>query len=353
MENAVPLIVAFVLGLVLAGVVIALLTRRGQHNRDALGQTVDTLAQTQIALAGRLDQLTKTLGDGLEQSATKTAETLGELKTRLTVIDEAQKNIAKVGKELSGQVGGLQDILSNKQARGAFGEVQLGDLVENALPPAAYTFQATLSNNRRADCLIRLPNPPGPIVVDAKFPLESYRALREADDEAARTAAGRAFSQAILKHVDDIATRYIVPGETADWALMFLPSEAIYAELHAGFQNVVEKSRRKKVAIVSPDTLWATLTTIRAVLRDVQMHEQAGIIQAEVQAMAEDVGRLDERVGKLQRHFDQASEDMRNIRISTEKVTKRSESIEHIELGDDDAADDLEPPVIRLEAKEN
>ncbi len=264
MENAVPLIVTFVLGLVLAGVVIALLSRRGQHNRDALGQTIDTLAQTQIALAGRLDQLTKTLGDGLEQSATKTAETLGELKTRLSVIDEAQKSIAHVSKELSGQVVGLQDILSNKQARGAFGEVQLGDLVENALPPAAYTFQATLTNNRRADCLIRLPNPPGPIVVDAKFPLESYR-----------------------------------------------------------------------------------------VLRDVQMHEQAGIIQAEVQAMAEDVGRLDERVGKLQRHFEQASEDMRNIRISTEKVTKRSESIERIELGDDDAADELDAPVIRLEAKEN
>ncbi|MFQ5466696.1 MAG: DNA recombination protein RmuC, partial [Kiloniellaceae bacterium] len=238
-----------------------------------------------------------------------------------------------------------QDILANKQARGAFGEIQLRDLVEAILPPSAYAFQETLSNNRRADCLLRLPNPPGPIAVDSKFPLESYYALRDAADEAATTLARRAFAGAVRKHIQDIAGRYIVPGDTAESALMFLPSEAVYAELHANFRDVVEESYRARVWIVSPTTLMATLNTIRAILRDVRMREQAGLIQIEVQTLLKDVERMDERVGNLQRHFEQAGEDVRQIRISSEKVSKRGERIAEVQMEDgDDGAAPLAPP---------
>ena len=214
------------------------------------------------------------------------------------------------------------------------------DIVTGILPPSAYEFQATLAGGRRPDCLLKLPNPPGPIVIDAKFPLESYRALMAAQDEAARVQAARTFTKDVSVHVANIAERYIVPGETAESALMFLPSEAVYAELHARFRNVVEESYRARVWIVSPTTLMATLNTVRAVLKDVRMREQAGLIQAEVQTMLADVGRLDDRVGKLQRHFDQATEDLRQIRISTDKVTKRGERIEAVQLSEE-AADDL------------
>ena len=293
-------------------------------------------AELRRALDERLDGVTHRLGEGLERSAARTAETLGDLKKHLDVLDKAQRNIA----ELSGHVVGLQDILANKQARGAFGELQLHDLVRSALPPSAYEFQATLSNNRRADCLIRLPNPPGPIVVDAKFPLESYRALRSAEDEAARTAAAQSFARDILKHVGDIADRYIVPGETAESALMFLPAEAVYAELHANFPGALEQSFRRRVWIVSPTTLMATLNTVRAVLQDARMREQAGVVQREVQALLKDVLRLDDRVSKLHRHFDQAGEDMRQIRISTDKVIKRGEIIENVRVGEMEAGDE-------------
>ena len=233
---------------------------------------------------------------------------------------------------------------SNKQARGAFGEIQLRDLVTAVLPPSAYAFQANLSNNRVADCLLKLPNPPGSIAIDAKFPLESYRILREAKDESAKTAAGRAFRDDVLKHVRDIAERYIVSGETAESALMFLPSEAVYAELHANFRNVVEESFRRRVWIVSPTTLMATLNTVRAVLKDANMREQAGLIQIEVHRMLADVGRLGKRVDNLQRHFHQASEDLNEVRISAEKVVKRGERIEEVELGEAAPHEELAPP---------
>jgi DNA recombination protein RmuC len=313
-----------------------------------LGQMGETQAAQQAALSDRLQaqeraltkaieerlaDLGKRVGDRLQEQTTAATQSLSELKERLAVIDAAQKNIT----ELSSQVVGLQDILANKQARGAFGEIQLNDLVQGALPPSAYEFQATLAGGTRADCLLKLPNPPGPIVVDAKFPLESYRALREAlgagGSEAALVQARRDFALAIRSHFRAIAERYIRPGETAESALMFLPSEAVYAELHANFPNVVEESFRARVWIVSPTTLMATLTTIRAVLKDVRMREQAGLIQKEVRILLDDVGRLDDRVGKLQRHFDQANEDIRQIRVSTEKVTKRGDRIEELELG--------------------
>ena len=259
--------------------------------------------------------------------------------TRLSVIDEAQKNIT----QLSGQVVGLQDILANRQARGAFGEVQLQDIVTNALPPSAYAFQATLGNGKRADCLIHLPNPPGSIVIDAKFALDAYHALRNARDEAERAVAARQFRTDIAKHVADIAERYIVPGETAESALMFMPSEAVYAELHANFGDIVTKSYQARVWIVSPTTLMATLNTVRAVLKDVEMRKQAGVIQKYVGLLMEDVGRLNGRVGNLQRHFEQAEKDIVEITKSTDAISRRGEKIREVEVGEDGAADTLAP----------
>ncbi|HLI11991.1 MAG TPA: DNA recombination protein RmuC [Alphaproteobacteria bacterium] len=283
-------------------------------------------------LEERLDTVTTRVSATLEKSSQAQAETLGELRERIARIDAAQANIT----ELSSQMVSLQQILSNKQARGSFGELQLQDLVQSVLPPSAYRFQATIGDNKRVDCLLDLPNPPGPIAIDAKFPLESYVALRDADDDGARVQAARSLRTDMMKHIGDIAEKYIVPGHTAEAALLFLPSEAVYAELHANFADVIEQSYRKRVFIVSPTTLWATLNTIRAVLKDVRMRELAGVIQKEVMALLGDVRRLDERVGKLQSHFNQTSEDVRQIRISTDKVVKRAESIEELEFDDAD-----------------
>ncbi|WP_374443659.1 DNA recombination protein RmuC [Stella sp.] len=319
------------------------LAQMAEQSAAAQAATAERLAAQERHIAEavdlRLARLTQLVGETLERNAQSAATTLGDLQSRLAVIDAAQSKIA----ELSTQVVQLQDILSNKQARGAFGEVQLEALVSGILPPSAYAFQAPVGDGRRVDCLLQLPNPPGAIAIDAKFPLESWHALRAAADEPARVAARRAFAAAILAHVRAIAERYIVPGETAESALMFLPAEAVYAELHANFPEVVEKSFLARVWIVSPTTLMATLNTVRAVLKDVRMREQAGIVQKEVRLLLDDVGRLDDRVGKLQRHFDQTAEDIRQIRISTDKVTKRGERIGELEV-EDAAALALRPP---------
>jgi len=345
-------LVAVVVGGLVGALVSVLVLRRGgpPGPNDQLERQLAALAtsQTQLAerlsmlsetqarsqstlretLEQRLDQVSQRMGSSLSESATRTAESLGQLATRLSVIDEAQKNIT----ELSGQVVSLQDVLANKQARGAFGEMQLNDLVQSALPPSAYAFQVALSNNKRADCLILLPNPPGPIVVDAKFPLEGYYALKNAQSEADAAAAARIFSSAIQKHVNDIADKYIIPGETAESALMFLPSEAVYAELHADFADLVQKSYRQRVWIVSPTTLMATLNTVRAVMKDVRMREQAGVIQTEVGRMMEDVARLQKRVQNLESHFGQATRDVSEIITSTDKITRRAARIENVHL---------------------
>ena len=299
--------------------------RELQETRTSTKDTTDKLAVTQGELAGRLNQLSETqltnqnrlvdlmqsqeravsqkleerladlgqrFGEGMEKSRVSQQTSLGELKERLVKIDAAQKNI----EELSSQVVGLQDILSNKQARGAFGEVQLADLVKSIMPPNFYSFQATLSGGRRVDCLLNLPYPPGPIAIDAKFPLESYRLLVDAESDRDRNQARKSLATDVLKHVSDISAKYIVPGETAESALLFLPSEAVYAELHANLPEVVEKSWKSKVWVVSPTTLMATLNTIRAILKDSQMREQAHVIQREIMVLLQDVGRLDGRV---------------------------------------------------------
>ncbi len=343
----------------LGGLVAAVVLAAGRGRRAELAGRLAQMAESQAALQARLAEqlqaqeravtqalearlgdLSKRVGDHIQDSTTRSHNALSELRERLAVIDRAQKNIT----ELSTQVVGLQEILSNKQARGAFGEIQLNDLVTGILPPDSYAFQATLGNKRRVDCLIKLPNPPGPIAIDSKFPLESYEALRSAADDPGRQQARRALAQDLRVHVQAIAERYIIPGETAESALLFLPSEAIYAELHANFRPVVEESYRARVWIVSPTTLMATLNTVRAVLKDVRMREQAGVIQAEILKLLEDVTRLDERAAKLQRHFEQAGEDLRQIRISSDKVTRRGLRIEELEF--EEAApreDDIAP----------
>jgi DNA recombination protein RmuC len=344
---------------------IYLIARRGGDNDETriLSETAEKMINAQAELAGRLSQLTENqataqkllderladvsrrVGESLEKTSQKAQTSMADLKERLAVIDTAQKNIT----ELSSQVVGLQDILANKQARGAFGEIRLNDLVQNVLPSSAYETQATLSNGKRVDCLIRLPNPPGPISIDAKFPLESYHALHEAVDDAARKIAARRFGTDVMKHVRDIAEKYILPGETAETALMFLPSEAVYGEIHANFLDIVEKAFRARVVIVSPSTLWATLNTVRAVLKDVEMREQAGIIQKEVHILLEDVTRLDKRVSSLQKHFDLAEKDIREIQTSAGKITRRGEDIISKDLSEsealtEDSAASLLPP---------
>ncbi len=306
-----------------------------QAQAEVLGQIkamAEATATLQSAMTGtlneRLDAVSGQMQQSLQTSAVKTAESLGELRKHLSKIDEAQRNIT----ELSGQVVNLQDLLANKQARGAFGEVQLNDIVRNMLPPSAFDLQKTLGNGTRPDCLLRLPNPPGSIAVDAKFPLESYQALRKAENDADRLIAARKFKADMQKHIRDIAGRYIVPGETAESAIMFIPSEAVYAEIHGSLTEVVDESHRLRVWIVSPTTMWALLNTVRAVLKDVQMREQADVIQAEVGLLLQDATRLDDRVSALERHFGQTVDDVRKIRISTDKVMRRGERIGELQL---------------------
>jgi DNA recombination protein RmuC len=316
--------------LALGAVVIALLLRRN----DARGQIVlaDTVQRIQESLRDQERALATLVSDRLDRSEKATGQVVTDLRERLARIDEAQKKIG----DLSTQVVSLQHILTNKQARGAFGEVQLNDLVANALPPSAYALQCTLSSGVRADCLLKLPNPPGPIAIDAKFPLESYHLLRAAapGDAAALAAAQRAFQQAMRKHIGDIRDKYIIPGDTAESALLFLPSEAIYAELHANFGGIVDESYRARVWIVSPTTMMATLNTVRAVLKDVEMREQAGEIQKLVGLMMGDTRRLQERVDGLKKHFAMTEKDFRDIDTSTTAIVRRSERILAVELGE-------------------
>jgi DNA recombination protein RmuC len=296
-------------------------------------QMVDTLER-------RLEAVQKNMGDSLHGSAKRTAESLGELQMRLKTIDKAQTNIEK----LSGDVLSLQDILSNKQTRGAFGEIQLNEIVTRALAPDAYAFQYTLSNGKRADCVIHLPNPPGPIVIDSKFPLEAYEMLRHSTNDAEAAAAGRFMKTSVRKHIKDISEKYIIEGETADGALMFLPSEAVYAELHANFPDVVREGFDARVWIVSPTTCMATLNTMRAVLKDARMREQAGAIRKELGALYKDVDRLRARVGNLDKHFGMAAKDIEEIKISATKAGNRAlrlDSFDFDELAEEKTADVL------------
>jgi DNA recombination protein RmuC len=335
MDYALVVLVAVLLGL--AGLVVLALIRHGELVGH-LKQLHETSARAQgdltRALNDRLDALGKRVGDSIDLSAEKTGKTMTDVHSRLAVIDAAQKNLA----QLLDPVVELRDILDNKQARGAFGEEQLEAIVRDALPAGIYEFQATLSTRNRVDCLIRLPNPPGPIAIDAKFPLESYRALHAAPDDAARALAGRAFRDAMGKHIEDIASKYILPGETAESALMFLPSESVYAEVYGNFRGVVDTARRRRVWIVSPSTLMATLHTVRAVLKDARMREQADVIQKYVGLLLADVRRLSERVANLKSHFRMIEKDIGEIETSAQKIDRQAERIEEVQLEERAAA---------------
>lgn len=276
----------------------------------------------------RLAEVQNTMGESLQGSATKTARSLGELQQRLETIDKAQENIEK----LSGNVLSLQDILSNKQTRGAFGEIQLKDIVSKALPPDSYAFQVTLSNGKRADCLLKLPNPPGSIVIDSKFPLEAYENLRNASNASEVTEAKRMMKTSVRAHIKAISEKYIIEGETADSAIMFLPSEAVYAELHANFPQVVREGFEAKVWIVSPTTCMATLNTMRAILKDARMREQAGAIRTELGLLFKDVERMSDRVMNLDRHFVMASKDIEEIKISAKRSGNRARKLDNFDF---------------------
>ena len=341
--------------------VIAPLAR---HMSD-LGQRVQALGDGQERLAGglhhvseaqaqaqanmlklmeqRLAMVQQQMNENLHGTARRTAQSLGDLQQRLETIDKAQENITK----LSGDVLSLQDILSNKQTRGAFGEIQLNDIVLNALPSDSYTLQATLSNGRRADCLIHLPNPPGPIVIDSKFPLEGYEALRNASTDWEVSEARKALRTAVRKHIRDISDKYILEGETADGALMFLPSEAVYAELHANFSDVVQEGFTARVWIVSPTTCMATLNTMRAILKDARMREQTGAIRRELGLLYQDVDRLGTRVENLDRHFGQAAKDLSEIKISADKAGRRARRLDNFDF--EELANTSDPSTIPLE----
>lgn len=312
----------------------ALATRLGEQ-ATALAER---LAAQERALAASFDALKAQLNATLSGSAQETLKSLGTLGERLAVIDSAQKTI----EALASQVTGLQNILANKQARGAFGEAQLEALVRDVLAPSDYAFQHTLSNGTRVDCLLRLADPPGPIGVDSKFPLEAFRRLRDAETEADRAAAARQFRADVLKHVRDVGAKYIIAEETADGALLFVPSEAIYATLHAEFEDVVDEAFKARVWIVSPTTMMAILNTMRAVMRDVRMRREARRIQEEVGKLAEDVRRLAGRVENLKKHFGQAQDDVRQIEISAEKITGRADRIAEVRLEEPGPA--LPPP---------
>ena len=290
-------------------------------------------------MEARLAAVQEQMTLNLTTSANSTASSLGELQQRLVTIDKAQDNIQK----LSGDVLSLQDILSNKQTRGAFGEIQLQEIVSKALPSDAYAWQVTLSNGKRADCLIHLPNPPGPIVIDSKFPLEAYEALRNAKTDWEANEAAKFMRSSVKAHIKAISEKYILDGETADGALMFLPSEAVYAELHSNFPELVRDGFEARVWIVSPTTCMATLNTMRAILKDARMREQAGAIRTALRLLHRDVELVVDRVDKLNTHFNQARKDIEGITTAAERAGKRAHKLDNFDFEEIEAAETVAP----------
>jgi DNA recombination protein RmuC len=290
--------------------------------------------------AERLDTLQARVGDGLQQNVKQTVENLSRLNERLAVIDAAQQRLT----DLTGQVLTLKDVLSNKQSRGAFGQGRMEAIIRDALPANAFTFQATLSNGRRPDCVIHLPGDERPLVVDAKFPLEGFTAFREAKADDDRRAAATRIRADLGLHIRDIAEKYLLPGETQDIAVLFVPAESLFADLQEHFEDVVQRAHKARVLIVSPSLLTMAVQVMQAIVRDARMREQAHQIQAEVGRLLDDVRRLRERVGKLDIHFRQAQEDVGQVTISADKVMKRSERIGAMEFQGNEAG----PPDGRL-----
>ena len=313
-----------------------LLAKQGEIGGQ-FSQTVAAQEALTRTLGERLEALEKRMGDNLTDSATKTAASIAGIGERLVVIDEAQKNISA----LSGHVVGLQQVLANKQSRGAFGQAQMEEIVRDGLPSTLYDFQFTLSNRNRPDCIIRIPGNKALLVIDSKFPLEGFSGLRNAATDEEKKIALAQVRATVTKHANDIAEKYLIPGEVQTPAIMFVPSESLYADLHDGFADVIQKAHRANVIVVSPNILMLAINTIQTVMKDARMREQADLIKQEVGVLLNDVRLLSERVLKLQSHFNQTDADIKNILISTGKITGRAERIEKVELAPPEAVKSL------------
>lgn len=298
------------------------------------------------AVNERLENMSGRIGQSITETTKNTQESLAKLQERLAVIDSAQTTIT----DLTGKVVQLQDILANKQTRGAFGEARMQAIIQDGLPQGAFEFQATLSNQNRPDCLVRMPNESPDLVIDAKFPLEAWNLIRAADDSEAAKAARQQFRRDMEFHIKTIAEKYFVPGETQDIAFMFVPSESIFADIHEKFEGIVQHAHRQRVIIVSPSLLMLSVQVIQSVLKDTRMREQAHLIQAEVIRLMEDVNRMDDRVRKLASHFSQTQKDVDMILTSSQKITKRGNKISDLEF-DETPPTHLDPPP-RLKAVE-
>jgi DNA recombination protein RmuC len=300
------------------------------------------------AVNERLDRVSQRLGTDLTETSRKTTESLSKLNERLAVIDTAQKNLT----DLSTNMVSLQEILANKQARGAFGQMRMETIVKDGLPKGAYSFQPTLSNGKRPDCLLHMPNAGAGVVIDAKFPLEGFEAFRTARAPEEKKDAARRVRIDVARHVDAMAERYFIAGETQDTAILFVPSESIYADLAEHFSDLVQKAHRARIFICAPNMLMLAVQTMQAILKDVKMREQAHLIQREVAMLMDDMGRLRERVLDLQRHFGQANGDIDKILTSSERIASRGRKIETLEFeGEAQAAiggDRVAPPAAAL-----
>jgi len=303
-----------------------------QHT-EVLSKRIEKLTQqTQEKLKEISGEVDKRLTTGFE----KTTATFTDIVKRLTIIDQAQKKIT----ELSNNVMNLQDILNDKRSRGAFGEVQLSSLIRNAIPESHFSLQHTFSNGKRVDCLLFLPEPSGNIAIDSKFPLETYQQLMQSDiSDTSRRALEQQFRADIKKHIGDIAEKYIIPGETSDGAVMFIPAEAIFAEIHSHYPDLIEAAHRSRVWLVSPTTMLAILTTARAVLKDEATRKQVHIIQDHLIALGKDFSRFQQRMDNLARHIGQAHEDVEKVHKSSLKISSRFEKIEKVELGEEMTSD--------------
>ena len=291
-------------------------------------QTHNNQVHMQRALDERLDAVGHRVGQGLADQSQRTSESLGQLNERLAVIDAAQNNLQALSHEMLS----LKDILANKQTRGAFGQGRMEAIISDGLHSKAYEFQATLSNGTRPDCLISLPDSRLKLVIDAKFPLEAYNDMREAVDDLSRHEAELRLKSDVQKHVKDIAEKYLIGGETHETAIMFVPSESVYVELNERFEDVIQRAHRSRIILASPNVLMLLIQTMQAIVRDAAMREQAGVIQAEVVKLLEDVTRMNERVTKLRTHFTQTSSDLDLLSTSTDKILRRANKIESLEL---------------------
>ncbi|ARM86796.1 DNA recombination RmuC family protein [Rhizobium sp. CIAT894] len=288
------------------------------------------------AISQRLDGMSQRVNSTITEQTKSTHENLQRLQERLAVIDAAQNNIQTLARD----VVGLQAILSNKQTRGAFGQSRMETIVADGLPMGAYAFQQALSNGSRPDCTIRMPNGAPPLVIDAKFPLEAWNAIRDAGSPEAGKIAGQQFRRDLEVHIRDISEKYLIQGETQETAFLFVPSESIFAEIHENFEALVQKAHRARIVIVSPSLLMLSIQVIQAVLKDQRMRAQAHLIQGEVAILMDDLGRLDERVRKLQGHFAMAQKDIDMVVTSADKLTRRGARIEALEF---DAGGEVKP----------